>query len=357
MTPERVAYVVNTFPKLSETFIAGELAALRERRVDVRVLSLNTPVDVLQHSVVASAGLLERTTYAPPEFRALLDGFKPALIHAHFATEPTQVARTIAAEIGVPFTFTAHGYDVYRRPPADFADRAAAAAAVVTVSDANLTQITGAFGVPASRVHVIPCGVDTTWFTPTRRETSGVPLIVCVARLNPVKQLDMLIRSCGMLRDRGVAFRCVIVGDGPDRAMLETLRADLRLEEAVALPGAAEQSVVRDWWQRASVAVLSSRSEGMPVSLMEAAACGVPAVAPAVGGILELIDDGVTGIVTPPNNAVALASALARLLVDGSERQRMGAAARRRAEERFSRSRQIDRLLALWSVVLNGGVT
>lgn len=355
MTPQRVAYVVNTFPKISETFIAGELAALRDRRVDVRVLSLKTPVDTLQHPVVAAAGLLERTSYVASEFRTLLNGFKPALIHAHFATEPTQMARTIAADIGVPFTFTAHGYDVYRRPPADFADRAAAAAAVVTVSAANLARITGTFGVPASHVHVIPCGVDTTWFTPGRCETPGIPLVVCVARLNPVKQLGMLMRASAMLRDRGVAFRCVIVGNGPDRPMLETLRADLRLEAIVALPGAADQDVVRDWWRRASVAVLSSRSEGMPVSLMEAAACGVPAVAPAVGGIQELIHDGVSGIVTAPNDVAALANALALLLVERSVRERMGHAARRRAVERFSSSRQIDRLLAVWSAVLDGG--
>jgi len=102
------------------------------------------------------------------------------------------------------------------------------------------------------------------------------------------------------------------------------------------------------------VAVLTSRSEGMPVCLMEAAACGLPAVAPAVGGIPELVDDGMTGLVTPPGDEVALADALERLLRDGDLRARLGAAARRRAEERFSRARQVDRLIALWSVVLEG---
>jgi glycosyltransferase involved in cell wall biosynthesis len=351
MTPSRVAYVVNTFPKFSETFIAGELAGLRERGVDVRILSLNPPGDGPQHAIVASAGLLERTTYAVSEFRPLLDRFRPALIHAHFATEPTEVARRLAAEIGVPFTFTAHGYDVYRRPPADFADRAAAAAAVVTVSDANRSYIEDTFGVPASRVHVIPCGIDTTWFTPARETAGDAPIVVCVARLNPVKQLDVLIRACGMLRDRHVAFTCAIVGDGPDRSALESLRAELDLNGAVALVGAVEQAGVRDWWRRASVAVLSSRSEGMPVCLMEAAACGVPAVAPDVGGIGELIEDGVTGIVTPPNDPVALANALQRLLSDADLRGSMRGAARRRAEARFSRRRQIDSLSAIWAAV------
>jgi colanic acid/amylovoran biosynthesis glycosyltransferase len=353
MMPARVAYVVNTFPKFSETFIAGELAELRARRVDVRILSLKPAPDGPQHAIVRSAGLLDRTTYVASAFRRSLDRFKPTLIHAHFATEPTRTARELADDIGVPFTFTAHGYDVYRRPPADFADRAAAAAAVVTVSDANRSHIATTFGVPASRIHVVPCGIDTTWFTPRRTALVGPPLIVCVARLNPVKQLDMLIRACALLRDRGVAFECVIVGEGPDRKDLESLRAELRLDRLITLPGAMEQAQVRRWWRRASVAVLSSRSEGMPVCLMEAAACGVPAVAPAVGGIGELIADGVTGIVTPPNDAIELANGIERVLTHGRMRASMRLAARKRAVARFSRRRQIDDLSAIWSRVVS----
>lgn len=352
MMPRRVAYVVNTFPKVSETFIAGELADLRARDIDVRILALKGPGGGPRHAIVESAGLLERTTYLASDFRPSLERFAPELIHAHFATEPTQVARTLAAEIGVPFTFTAHGYDVYRRPPADFAGRAAAAAAVITVSNANRDHIATEFGVPPSHVYVIPCGVDTTWFTP-RRPAGGDPLVVCVARISPVKQLDVLIRACDVLRDRHVVFRCVIVGDGPDRAALHLLRAQLRLEDVIAMPGAADQAQVRTWWRRAAVAVLSSRSEGMPVCLMEAAACGVPAVAPAVGGIAELIEDGVTGLVTQPNDPVALADALERLLSDPSLRASMRVAARARAEARFSRRRQIDDLLFVWSMVVH----
>ncbi len=352
MMPRRIAYVVNTFPKVSETFIAGELADLRARNIDVRILALKRPGDGPRHAIVESAGLLERTTYDASDFRPTLARFAPQLIHAHFATEPTAVARTLAAEFGVPFTFTAHGYDVYRRPPADFADRAAAAAALVTVSNANRDHIAAEFGVPPSRVYVIPCGVDTTWFTPGR-PAGGNPLVVCVARLSPVKQLDVLIRACGVLRDRNIAFRCAIVGDGPDRTMLHVLRAQLRLEDVITMPGAADQAQVRHWWRRAAVAVLSSRSEGMPVCLMEAAACGVPAVAPAVGGVAELIEDGVTGIVTPPNDPIELANALQRLLGDRSARESMGVAARARAQARFSREQQIDDLLFVWSMVVH----
>jgi colanic acid/amylovoran biosynthesis glycosyltransferase len=355
MTPARVAYVVSTFPKISETFIAGELAELRRRGVDVRVLSLKPPCETVHHQIVDAAGLLERTTYRPAEFRRQLKEFCPDLVHAHFATEPTAAARAIAAEMNLPFTFTAHGYDVYRKPPTDFAERAEAAAAVVTVSDANRRYLTDSLGVSPGRVHVIPCGIDTDWFTPGT-ENPRLPLIVAVARLRDVKRLDILIRACALLRDRGTLFRCVIVGDGPERGALESLRAELQLDDQITLTGIAEQCEVRRWWQRATVAVLSSRAEGMPVSLMEAAACGVPAVAPAVGGIPELIGHRKTGIVTAPLDPLSLAEGLYTLLTDEAMRRRMRWEARARAEERFSRKSQVDRLLALWSGVVDRGV-
>src|SRR5437899_9388343 len=329
MMLRRVAYVVNVFPKLSETFIAWELAELRRRSVEVCILSLRPPDEELRHEIVAEAGLGERVVYDPKEFRAALLEFQPELLHAHFATKPAAAAQELAAELRVPFTFTAHRYDIYDKAPADFADRAAAAAAVVTVSEANARYIVKNFGVPTAHIHVIPCGVDGERFSP-HGERLEPPHVVCVARLRPVKNLGLLLEACASLRARGVQFRCALIGDGPCRDELEAMRARLGLARVVELAGAAEQAEVLAWWQRATVAVLTSESEGMPVSLMEAAACGVPAVAVAVGGIPELIDDGVTGFLTPPGDAGRSAAALERLLCDPDLVARLGAAARRR---------------------------
>lgn len=355
MTLRRLAYVVNVFPKLSETFIAGELAELRWRSVEVRVLSLRLPMEELCHEIVAQAGLAEHTVYDPREFRMILREFRPELLHAHFATEPTAAARELAAELGVPFTFTTHGYDIYRKPPTDLADRAAAASAVVTVSEANARYIVKTFGVPAVHIHVIPCGVDTKRFRPRGKQLKP-PHIVCVARLKPVKNLGLLLEACAGLQARGVEFRCVLVGDGPCRNELEAARVRLGLGQVLELVGAAEQAEVLVWWQQAAVAVLTSENEGMPVSLIEAAACGVPAVATAVGGIPELVEDGVTGLLTPPGDVQALTVALERLLQDPELAARMGATARRRVEERFSLARQVDHLLALWAGLVRGEV-
>jgi len=355
MTLSRIAYVLNVFPKLSETFIAGELSELGRRGVGLRILSLRQPTETVRHAIVSRAGLDALTCYEPGKFATLLREFGPELVHAHFATEPAAAARELAEGLGVPFTFTAHGYDIRRKPPPDFGERAAAARAVITVSRANAGYIAETFGVPMDHLHVIPCGVDTSRFRSARvagATGKNTPMIVCVARHAQVKNLRLLLETCALLRDRGVAFRCVQIGDGPLRGKLEELRRRLGLDAHVEFTGALEQTEVLGWLQRASVAVLTSESEGMPVSLMEAAACGVPAVATAVGGVSELVVDGVTGLLASPNDAAGLAEALHRLLSDPSLAGRMGTAARRRAEEEFSVKRQVNSLLAIWSEVL-----
>lgn len=355
MTLRRIAYVVNVFPKLSETFIAGELAELRRRGVELRILSLRPPSDTLRHEVVTRAGLLELTLDDRDAFRSLLRKFRPQLIHAHFATEPTAAAGEMAAELDVPFTFTAHGYDIYRQPPTDFSDRVARAGAVITVSRANARHMVRNLGASSSRIHVIPCGVDVERFQPGESPAQP-PHVVCVARLVPVKNLGLLLEAFADLLARGVLFRGILVGDGKSRAELQAMHVRLGLEGTVQMVGAADQTEVLAWWQRASVAVLTSEREGMPVSLMEAAACGVPAVAPAVGGIPELVVDGVTGLLAPAGDRPALVAALQRLLQDRELALRLGNAARNRAHKLFSISHQVDRLLSLWSGLIREGV-
>src|SRR5216117_1281038 len=107
------------------------------------------------------------------------------MLHAHFATEPTAAARELAQELRVPFTFTAHGYDIRRKPPPDFAARAGAAAAVITVSQANVRYIAETFGVPPGHIHLISCGVNLDRFHPASKQPDAheAPLIVCVARM------------------------------------------------------------------------------------------------------------------------------------------------------------------------------
>jgi colanic acid/amylovoran biosynthesis glycosyltransferase len=351
--PRRIAYVLKVFPKVSETFVASEIAELLRRGVDVRVLSIDRPTEVWHHRFIDDTGLNERIVYDQGAFESTLRTFAPDVIHAHFATEATATARDLAERIGAPFTFTAHGYDIYRRPPVDFSERAAAASAVVTVSTANARHISDTFGVSMSHLSVIPCGVDTDFFRPAQSRAVP-PLVACVARLVPVKNHALLLEACALLVRRGIHFRCVLVGDGRSRDDIAALRLRLGLDDVVEIAGAMEQTDVRDCWRRASVGVLASISEGMPVSLMEAAASGVPVVATTVGGVSELVGDGETGLLVASGDAEGLAVALERLLADAPLAERMGAAARRRAEERFSVARAVNDLVNVWGSVLRG---
>ncbi len=352
MALQRIAYVVNVFPKFSETFIANEIVEVQRRGVAVTILSRRRPQDEVRHAVVRDNRLESLTCYEPDRFRDLLRSFQPQLIHAHFATRATETARELALATGLPYTFTAHRYDIFDRPPEDFAQRCRDAGAVITVSEANVMHMVGELHAPADNLSVIPCGVDTTQFQPVAQVAGEVPWIVCVARLHPVKNLPVLLKACALLRDRGVAFKCVVLGEGDARAQIEEQRRELNLQDLVDLPGAADQDQVRGWWQRATVGVLTSRSEGMPVSFMEALSCGVPIVGPSVGGIPEMIDHGVNGYVVPPDNPAAVAEEIETILRDPARRARMGAAARQTALNRFSVGAQVDAMLAVWNRVL-----
>lgn len=350
--PTRIAYVLKVFPKLSETFVAREIAEIKKRGISVCILSIKRPEESVVHDIVEKAGLEKETIYGSAHFSKALARFKPDLIHAHFATEATAAAIFLALQCKCPFTFTAHGYDVYRRPPADFRQRAAKAAAVITVSEANRAHIVKTFDVPDKKIRTIPSGVDTNLFRPDK-QPGKLPLIVCVARLVPVKNLALLLSACMILKTQGISFQCVIVGEGRSREDLEAMHGRLQLEKTVVFIGAADSAQVLDWWQRADVAVLSSISEGMPVSLLEAAACGVPIVATAVGGIPEFVETGETGYLVPPGEAALLAVCMKSLLLNPEKALRMGNAARKKVEQRFSITRQGDQLLALWTKIIN----
>jgi glycosyltransferase involved in cell wall biosynthesis len=200
----------------------------------------------------------------------------------------------------------------------------------VCVSQATLDEGVAAGVCDASRSVVIPNAVDVD--VPQASLDGDPPRVVSVGRLKAPKDFATLAEALGRVR---VPHRAVVIGDGPDRALLEG-RVDLLGER----DDVARQLAASD------VFVLSSTSEGMPVSVLEAMAAGLPVVASAVGGIPELV--GETALLVPPSDADALAEALDRLLADAELRRRLGAAARQRALEHFALDAFIDAHLQLY---------
>ncbi len=258
-----------------------------------------------------------------------------AHVHAHWATHPALAAYVVHLLTGLPYSITAHAHDIYvERPMLD--EKIRAASFVVTISDYNRRLLESWYGsLAAAKTHVIHCGIDTTVFQPRpKRPRAEVFTIVCVATLRDYKGHPYLIEACAHLKAQQIPFRCLLIGDGEERAAIEALIARHGLEQDVILLGQQPRHQVSAILRSADVMVLpsvrtaSGKQEGIPVALMEALASELPVVATAISGIPELIEDGQTGLLVPERDAQALAQALRRLYEQPELGCRLGAAGR-----------------------------
>jgi glycosyltransferase involved in cell wall biosynthesis len=273
------------------------------------------------------------------ELIRLLRRERPDILHAS-SSKAGVLGRLAGFLAGVPIRiFTVHGWafaahsgvagGLYR-----WADRLVRPLTTVTICVSQRERAAGlaAGTCNGERTVVIPNAVGAA--RASRSEASGRKrrLIVSVGRLKAPKDFLTLVRALGRLPSD--SFEAVIVGEGPERARLEAEIEALGLTERVSLAG--ERRDVPHLLAAADVFVLSSASEGMPVSVLEAMAAGLPVVASRVGGVPEQVADGETGLLVEPGGADELAAALGRLIGDRGLRRRLGAAGRARAEQAFA---------------------
>jgi glycosyltransferase involved in cell wall biosynthesis len=200
-------------------------------------------------------------------------------------------------------------------------------------------------GAPPGRVRILENGVDLSRFPwPPRPLLNGQtpgPRVGVVANLRPVKDLDVFVRAAAEVSARHPGATFHVAGEGDQRPDLERLAAELGLAGRFFLPGSVKD--VPAFLAGLDVAVLCSRSEGMSNAVLEYMAAGKAVVATTVGANTQLIEDGVHGLLVPPGNGKQLAVAISRLLADGKLATRLGAAARARVEERYSREAMVRR--------------
>jgi L-malate glycosyltransferase len=217
-------------------------------------------------------------------------------------------------------------------------------------------------GLPAERVSVIPNGLDVRRFDARMRagleaplpDTHGAPVVLHVANMShPVKRQEDLLRALALLRGEGHALHALLVGDGPRRWELEAQARRMGLRDTVHFLGHRED--VPALYARADFGVLCSSAEGLSNAVMEGMAAGRPMVVTAVGGNPELVADGQRGLVVPPEQPAALASAFRRLLDHREMGRRMGAEARAFVERELSLERMVRRHDALYRRVARGG--
>ena len=217
-------------------------------------------------------------------------------IHAHHGYFASWMALVAAHLLEIGFSFTLHGSDLLVRKDL-LAPKLRACRFCFTVSDFNRAHILHNFpSTPASKVVVQRLGVDPIprSATPPKPEPRRFSLLA-VGRLHAVKNYDFLIRACAILRDQGLDVVCWIAGEGPERTALEFLIADLRLQDRVLLLGHVAHADLSAYYRYTDLIVLTSRSEGLPVVLMEAMAHEKLVLAPAITGIPELVEHGRTG--------------------------------------------------------------
>jgi glycosyltransferase involved in cell wall biosynthesis len=193
-------------------------------------------------------------------------------------------------------------------------------------------------------VTVLANGVDLDRFLavpPLTGRPAGVPRVGAVANLRPVKGLDVLVRAATLLAETHPLAAFQVAGEGELRAPLERDIAVRGLAERFTLAGSVAD--IPRFLAGLDVAVLCSRAEGMSNAVLEYMAAGRAVVATAVGATPELIEDGVHGLLVPPDDAVSLARAVGRLLDDPALARRLGEAARRRARARYSREAMVRR--------------
>jgi glycosyltransferase involved in cell wall biosynthesis len=213
-------------------------------------------------------------------------------------------------------------------------------------------------GIPADRVLVVPNGIVGRSPAPGRdvRHELGIaadaPVVGSVGALRAEKRFDVLLRAAAQLVPGRPGLRVVIAGAGAERSALEALAGDLGLGERAMLLGARDD--VPDVLTAIDVAVTCSDFEGSPLSVLEYMEAGLPVVATRVGGLPDLIDDGVHGLLVPRRDPAALAGALDALLGDRARRHAMGEAGRRRRREQFDFEVMVQRLEDLYERLYAG---
>jgi glycosyltransferase involved in cell wall biosynthesis len=274
----------------------------------------------------------------------LLKGLRADIVHTHLVH--ADLYGGIAAKLrGSRLVSTKHNDDPFRSGTFRHVERTLCRLAdrVIAITESLRSFTVERVGVPAAKVETIHYGLDgppRRWGTnPPDPAPDGVPILLAVARLVPQKGVDVAVRALRELPDAWL----VVLGEGPERPRLERLARELDVAERVWLPGRVPD--VATWLRRADVVVHPARWEGFGSALLEAMLCAKPVVASRVSSIPEIVADGETGILVPPDDPPALAGGVTRALEDP---RRYGDAGLKRARTEFSVERMATRTLALY---------
>jgi glycosyltransferase involved in cell wall biosynthesis len=408
----KLVVIMKGYPRLSETFIAQEILSMERAGFDIDIVAMREPHDVAIHPVHREIRAPVR--YVPeylhdaplrvvrsflkarklPGFAGAWRAFRrdlgrdfsrdrvrrlgqaavlaaempagAARLHVHFIHTPASVTRYASMMTGLPWSCSAHAKDIWTTTDADLALKLAEAEFTVTCTKSGLERL-NRLAPPDRPARLVYHGLDLSRFRPLvapRAARTGadpdLPVrFLTVARAVEKKGLDTMIDALARLPE-GLAWTWTHIGGGP---LGDTLRERARragLTERCRFLGARPQEDVIAAYAASDVFVLPCRvagdgdRDGLPNVLMEAGSQGLALVSTAVAGVAELIDDGSTGVMVPPDDPDALAAAMARLAVDPAERYRLGKAASAKIFRLFDHDIAVRELIDLFPPELRG---
>jgi colanic acid/amylovoran biosynthesis glycosyltransferase len=392
-----LVYITGTYPLLTTTFIDREINMLRRWGVNLRIVSIRRPSSVLskeqndlQQNVIyllpvswvsflwghTRLAFLRMAIYfrtliyllsrPHPDVKSRLltflhfnEGVYAAhllrdvpidQIHAHFVDRAATVALVVSRLLDVPYSLTAHASDIYVNPLL-LGEKLSGAKFAVTCTGQNKEYLSNLGENKFD--HKLRCiyhGLDVGIYERKPIPSPGKQIILSVGQLKERKGFSFLLRASRILIDQGYIFECHIIGEGPLREKLEAEIRQLSLQDTVILCGGLPHQEVIKEYQQASIfalpAILAADGDrdGVPNVILEAMAMELPVVSTQHSGIPEVVEEGVNGLLVPPCDENALASALALLLDNPDYRERLGKGGRRTVIEKFDLERNTRQL-------------
>ncbi len=403
----KIAYLVSQFPETFETFILREIAELSVREIQVEVFSLKVCRDKIVHE--EAKNLADKVHYRPFVFSFAVFGATLAFLlshplrwlhalwvalsadfnlrslnhtgiriaknlavfpkscsfawairsggfrhlHAHWANTPTTAAMMISILTRVPFSITAHAFDIYKDRPR-LGPKLRTARFVVTCTDYNREYLQALAPNKSDKIYLNYHGLDPELFCHTAPRLADPLRLLAVGRLTQTKGFFDLVEACAQLMKAGVAFECTLVGDGELRRELEAAVVKHKMSQVFQIKGVIGQKPLRILYETADIFVMPSvvaadgDRDGIPNVVLEAMAAGLPIVATQISGLPEAVEDGRNGLLVPERSASRLAEAIQILARDSDRRDQMGKASRARVMEQFVLETNISELVDIF---------
>jgi glycosyltransferase involved in cell wall biosynthesis len=398
----KVLYVLDSFPKLSETFILNEITDLLSRDVEVEILALNNPDETVVNEDVFNFNLpgltryfqlppiskLNLACYLTPGFYAMLwrsynhyrssFDFKHLMrlcyyshyyrnvdiVHAHFAYRAAVVGMQIGGLLRKPFTFTAHAYEIFNKNHYSKARLTAlsnAANKIFTPSAFNKNYIIGETGVSEEKIEIIRATIPLEKFdtVKTSAPALGTIKIISIGRLIEKKGFEYLIKSIKIVVEKHEAVELNIIGEGELQSELIDLTSKLGLDNKVKFMGARSNEECIEELGRSDIAVLpcviaqNGDMDVCPLTLQEAMAIEIPVVSTEIGSIKELIENRKEGILVRQRDETSLADAILELIKNPELRKYMGSKGMEKIIKEFNINTQMNKQTLIWQKMMN----